>query len=299
MAEGEGEPGGKNGRWEKGKCHVGELRLVIRGEPANRNFNKPMIQLKNVATALLWLALAGRLAAQENAYDVLGKALMPIANVFAADSPNHALVLDAHLLEASRLPAQLQGQSVHAALMTPDALLVQAPIAGQILTVCRDGDSLWATPGSKIQYLLDQATTDAPDTKKKKKRKAEAEKVLGPLVLPVPQKDLVFLPVLFQVADAGNDTVAGAPCRTLDVQLMPQLAKSLHGENWTARLWIGADYGIVRIALTGPDWSGTVAIDKLAFSPDLPEATFQPQGTDVLKLTAAQFVDLLGRLGRQ
>jgi hypothetical protein len=258
--------------------------------------------LKNMTLALLWLALPGGLAAQENPYDVLGKALMPIANVFAAvepDSPaNHALVLDAHLLEASKLPPELQGQAVHVALRTPDALLVQAPIAGQILTVCRDGDSLWGTPGSKIQAMLDEATADVPE-KKKRKRKAEGEKLLGPLVLPVPQKDLVFLPILFQVEDAGNDTVAGAPCRMLDVQLMPQLAKSLHGEDWTARVWVGADYGIVRIALTGPDWSGTAAIDKLAFSPDLPEATFQPQGTDVLKLTAEQFLELMGRVGRR
>ncbi len=49
--------------------------------------------------------------------------------------------------------------------------------------------------------------------------------MLGPLVLPVPQKELVFLPVLFQVADKGTEKVIGEPCRVLDVQLMPQLAK--------------------------------------------------------------------------
>jgi hypothetical protein len=80
---------------------------------------------------------------------------------------------------------------------------------------------------------------------------------------------------------------------------MPQLAKSLHAEDWTARLWVGADYGLVRIALTGPDWTGTVAIDKLAFPADLPDATFQPEGPDVLKLTADQFLELLGRVGRK
>jgi len=42
-----------------------------------------------------------------------------------------------------------------------------------------------------------------------------------------------------------------------------------------------------------------VAIDKLAFPEELPEATFQPQGTDVLKLTAPQFIELLGRVGRK
>jgi len=261
--------------------------------------------MKNAAPALLALAalaLAGRVEAQENPYDVLGKALMPIANVFARDASGqatvHALVLDAHLVEASKLPPELQGQAVHLALMTPDAVLVQAPIAGEILTVCRDGDSLWATPGSKIQSLLEPATADESE-KKKKKRQSEAAKMMGPLELPVPQKDLVFLPVLFQVADAGEEAVAGAPCRVLDVQVMPELAKKLHAEDWTARLWVGADYGIVRIALTGPDWSGTVAIDKLAFPAELPDATFQPQGTDVLTLTPEQFLELIGRVGRK
>jgi hypothetical protein len=258
--------------------------------------------------ALLWLAAPGRLAAQENPYDVLGKALMPIASVFARDGSDgingtngtpHALVLDAHLLAAGKLPPALQGQSVHVALRTPDALLVQAPIAGQMLTVCRDGDALWGTPGSDIQSLIDVATAAASPGKKNKKKHSEEAKLLGPLVLPVPQKDLVFLPILFQVADAGADTVGSQPCRVLDVALMPQLAKSLHAENWTARVWIGADYSIVQVTLTGPDWSGTVAIDKLAFPATLPESTFQPQGTDVLRLTAGQFLALMAKVGRE
>jgi hypothetical protein len=262
--------------------------------------------MKNFAPAplaLLVLAsmgLPGPLLARENQYDVLGKVLMPIANVFTQNPQGkptpHALVLDAHLLEASKLPPEFQGQAVHIALMTPDAVLIQAPIAGENLTVCRDADSLWATPGSKIQSLLNQATADLSE-KKKKKRKAEAEKLMGPLALPVPQQDLVFLPILFQVADAGDDTLAGAPCRILDVQLMPQLAKSLHAEDWTARVWVGPGYALLKIALTGPNWSGTVAIDKLSFPTGLPDATFQPQGADVLKLTAPQFLDLLGRVG--
>jgi hypothetical protein len=246
----------------------------------------------------LALALPVRLEAQENPYDVLGKALMPIANIFAPDATARSLVLDAHLIESSKLPPELQGQAVHVALLPPDALLVQAPFGGEMLTLCRDGDTLWATPGSKIQALLAQFTTDLPE-KKKKKRKSQEEKILSPLVLPVPQKDLVFLPVLFQVADAGSETVAGAPCRVLDVQLMPQLAKSLHAEDWTARLWIGADYGIVQIALTGPDWSGKAAIDRLAFPADLPDATFQPKGNDVLKLTPGQFLGLMEQFGKK
>jgi hypothetical protein len=55
----------------------------------------------------------------------------------------------------------------------------------------------------------------------------------------------------------------------------------------------------VQIALTGPDWSGKVAIDKLEFPGDLPETVFQPQGTDVLRLTPEQFLGLMGEVGRK
>jgi hypothetical protein len=258
---------------------------------------------RNLAIAFVLFLRAGwpqTLAARENPYDVLGKALMPIANVFAVGPDGepipHALVLDAHLIEASQLPAAFQNQAVHLALMTPDAVLLQAPIAGQLLTVCRNGDTLWATPGSKIEPLLAAAEAKFSE-KKKKKRASAAAKVLGPLVLPVPQKELVFLPILFQVADAGDDTIGTTTCMMLDVQLLQQLSKSLHGENWTARLWVTPEYQIARIALKGPEWSGTIDIDKLAFSPAVPDGTFQPQGTDVLTLTARQFLDLLSRFG--
>ena len=265
--------------------------------------------------ALLLAGAPGRGQDRENPYDVLDKALLPIANSFVTRDQNgeqparHGLVLDAHLVEASKLPDELQGQSAHVALMAPDELLVQAPIAGDILTVCRDGDALWATPGSKIQYLLNDtigdtspaaaATPEGTPGKKKKKHKSGLAKILGPMALPVPQKELVFLPVLFQVADAGDQVVGGVSCRVLDVQLMPPLEKSLHAEGWTARMWVGADYGIAKIALKGPDWSGTVVVDKVAFPPALPESTFQPQGNDVLRLSAGQFLELMGRVGRE
>ncbi len=240
---------------------------------------------------------------RENPYDVLGKALVPIVKVFTPDANGNpvpqGLVIDAKLLEASKLPPELQGQAVHIAVVTPDAVLIQAPIAGQMLTVCRDGDTLWATPGSQIQPLLAQAEQKPLSGKKKKKFESEAAAAMGPLTLPIPQKELVFLPVLFQVEDAGDDTINNAPYRVLDVQLMPELAKSMHAENWTARMWVGADYSLAKVTLKGPSWTGTVEIDKISLPPDLPEATFQPQGTDVLKLTAEQFLNLLSQFGQK
>ncbi|HEX4083362.1 MAG TPA: hypothetical protein VHY22_00520 [Chthoniobacteraceae bacterium] len=249
-------------------------------------------------TLLLCFLLPWCAGAQENAYDVLGKALMPVANVFVTGTATHGLVLDAHLLQASALPPALQNQPIHLALMPPGQALVQAPIDGQVLTVCRNGDSLWAAPASKIQPLLDALAAHAAGKKKRKHADSAAAKVFGPLALPIPPRDLVFLPVLFDVADVGNDTVAGATCRVLDVRFMPQIEKSLHAENWIARLWIKPDYSIVQIGLKGPNWSGGAAIDKMDFPGTLPAAAFQAPPADVMRLTAAQFLDLLQRLGR-
>jgi hypothetical protein len=244
--------------------------------------------------------LAPSASSQENAYDVLGKALMPIASVLVTgtDATAHGLVLDAHLLQASALPPALQNQAIHLALMPPGQALVEAPIAGQPLTVCRNGDTLWAAPASQIQPLLDTLASHASTKKKKKHEEGVAAKVFGPLAVPIPQKELVFLPILFEVADVGNDSVAGAPCRVLDVKFMPQLARSLHAEDWIARLWIKADYSIVQIGLKGPAWSGAAAIDKLEFPQSLPASTFQPPAQEVLQLTPQQFLDLLQHLGR-
>jgi len=266
-----------------------------------------MMNMAAAVMALAWLGAPGRAGAQENPYDVLGKTLVPIASVFAFDPtadlsgssaaiPGHALVLDAHIIGATNLPPALQGQVAHFALQAPDKLLVQAPIAGQMLTVCRNGDSFWATPGSQIQALLDQAA--AAGTPEKKKKKHGADNLLRPLALPIRQKELVFLPILFQVADAGSEAIGAQQCRVLDVQFMPPLAKSTHTQDWTARLWVGPDYGIAQFALTGPNWTGKFAIDKLTLPPSLPDAAFQPQGTDVLVLTAEQFLALMARLGR-
>jgi hypothetical protein len=255
------------------------------------------------AIALLGLLAATARAQQENPYDVLGKALMPIFHVFVfsgdpAPGPGHALVLDAHLIAASKLPPELQGQAVHIAVSAPNNALVQAPISGQMLTVCRDGDSLWAAPGSQLQGFIDSANAASPAPSPGKKKKDKSGEILGPLVLPIPEKELVFLPILFQVADGGSDTVAAQPCRVLNVQLMPQLAKSLHAENWSAKMWVGANYGIVQLELTGPDWSGTASIDKLEFPDTLPDSTFQAPN-DSVKLTPQQFLNLLQEAGRQ
>lgn len=225
--------------------------------------------------------------ARENPYDVLGKTLAPFINLLAENSAteDRALSLNVRVLAASNLPPQFAGSAASAQFQYPDKLLLRAPILGEPVTLCRNGQDLWAIPGAKIEALIEQAALPKP----KKKFK------LADFGLPIPEQQLVFLPILFQVTEAGDEAVNGVNCRVLDVRLMPELAQSLHVEAWSARLWVRADYQPAKIDFTQPDWHGVFVFDKVTFAHALPPETWRPapEQTDVLKLTPVRFKQLL------
>ena len=171
--------------------------------------------------ATLLAAPAAR--AGENRYDILGKLLAPFINVLAKNTknPHRAMALAARLERLTGAPPELAGTRVELSLQYPDRLLIHGPILGENLTLCRDRQQVWVTPGAKVQALLDLAATQ------KKLAKPDPAAQLEPFQLPVPEKQLVFLPVLFQVKDAGSETVDGEACRVLDLGLMPELERSL------------------------------------------------------------------------
>lgn len=225
--------------------------------------------------------------ARENPYDVLGQTLAPFVNLLTENSStgNRALSLNVRVLSATNLPPQFAGAAASVQLQYPDKLLLRAPILGEPVTLCRRGQQLWAAPGAKIAALLAQSALPKP----KKKFK------LADFALPIPEQQLVFLPVLFQVTDAGDEVVNGVNCRVLDVRLMPELAESLHVAAWTARLWVRADDRPVKIDFRQPGWQGVFAFDGMTFAPSLPPETWQPEPgqTDVLQLTPVRFKQLL------
>lgn len=239
----------------------------------------------NVILALL--SLGAPLQAAENAYDVLGKTLAPFLNLFVSDSanPNRAMSADLQIVDAEKLHPALTGQTLSLAVQSPDKLRLRAPVLGQEITICRNGQDIWAVPGSQVKTLLDEI--ELPKVAKKYK--------LRDFELPIPAKQLVFLPVLFQVADEGMQNVDEQPCRVLAVKLMPELAHSLNVEDWTAQLWVQADYKLARIKLVTPQGGATLAFSKLEFSPSLPAATWQPasEQTDVMHLTPVRYKQLL------
>ncbi|MEI6351271.1 MAG: hypothetical protein WCP06_09205 [Verrucomicrobiota bacterium] len=230
-------------------------------------------------SSLTWATLAVTIQAQPSAnpYEVLSRTLMPIAGVFAPQSAQHALSATLVLERMTDLPPEFAGTRVELALQPPEHLLIRGQFQGEPAAVCRVDQEIWLTPGSKLQALI-----NPEPVKKKKKKHGEG---LAPLVLPFPPQQLVLLPMLFQVKDAGEES----GLRVLDVQLMPELARNLGIEQWHARISVDAEAKPVRIEVARPDWSIVLKVEQLAYAPELPAATWTaPAGGDVLRLTGAQ-----------
>lgn len=234
-------------------------------------------------------------AEEANRYDIVSKMLMPFLNVIAKDTtnPNRAVLLVASLEQMTGVPPELIGSKAELALEYPDKLRLRGPVLGEDITVCRRGDELWAYPASKIQPLLEAAAA------KKKLPKLDKKFRLEPFALPIPEKQLVFLPALLQVKEIGTEPLGGEPCRVLDLFVMPELAKSLKAKDWAARVWARPDARPARLSLAKKEWNIVVRFQQVEFSPSLPPETWQPtpdQAADVLTLDPARYQQLLGTL---
>jgi hypothetical protein len=235
--------------------------------------------------------------AAEHRYDVLAKLLTPFINVLAKNTknPNRALSLDLRLERMTDLPPALAGARVAFSLEYPDKLRLHAPILGEDLTVCRNGQQVWVMPGAKLQALLDAAVAE------KKLPKPDPAYRLEPWQLPIPEKQLVFLPALFQVKDAGSEEVDGETCRVLDLALMPELERSMKAEGWGARVWVRANYKPARLIVSKPGWEIAVKFERVEFAPKLPPPTWQPPAEaagDVLQIDAPRFQQLMRAIVR-
>lgn len=226
---------------------------------------------------------------RENAYDLFGKTLAPFAALFSKNTAGaiRAMAADLRVIDASN--PDLTGQTAHLAMESPNRLLLRAPVEGMAVTLCRNGQDLWAAPGAQIEALITAASAGGVLPKPQKKYQ------LGNFGLPIPEKQLVFLPVLFQVTDAGEAAVRGETCRVLDAKLMPQLARTLKVEDWSLRVWVRADARPAQIEVAGPQGRVRLAVETLAFSSALPPATWQPAPgeTDVMHLTPVRYKQLL------
>jgi hypothetical protein len=251
------------------------------------------VKILRLVFALSLLSITIR--AEENRYDLLGRTLMPFVNVFAksTSNPNRALSFTVKLEQMTDMPSTLAGSHAEVALEYPDKLRLHGPVLGEDITICRKGQEVWAYPGSKVEALLAAAAAA------KKLPKADPKFQLKPFGLPIPEKDLVFLPALFQIKDVGSEPLDGTPCRVMDLFLMPELTRSMKAQGWGARAWLSGDAKPVRISVAKPGWMVVVRFENLEFTTKLPESTWEPtseQAGDVLKLDAVRYQQLLGAL---
>lgn len=224
-----------------------------------------------------------------NRYDVLSRMITPMAGVLlgGSQSQERALTLRATVGQvAGRLPQAIQGASFKAQIQYPGRIRVEAPVLGETLTVCRDGNEVWAVPGSKIQFLLGQF-----------KQKPRPQQNNGaPIPLPFTAQQAVLLPALFQLDRAADlADIGGSSCRVIAGGLMPEIAKAAKAEDFSAKLWICSEYTPKRIDIRRSDFAMSFLIEELTYGTEFPAATWQPPAgaTDVYKCDAAQLEQLL------
>jgi hypothetical protein len=225
----------------------------------------------------------------ENRYDVLSKMITPLAGVLLGgkQTSNRALTLHATVGQvAGRLPQIIQGATIKAQIEFPGRIRMEAPLFGETVTVCRNGNQVWATPGSKIQFLLDQF----------QHKPRPNQKGNSPLQLPFTPQQAVLLPALFQL-ERGNEIaeINGVPCRVIAGGLMPDIAKATKAEDFTSKIWICSDYTPRRIDIRRSDFAMSFLIENFTYSPAFPASTWQPpEGTtDIFRCDEARLEELL------
>ena len=213
---------------------------------------------------------------RENPYDLIGKIFQPFWGVLLAESngANRAATLTLAMPEVSgRLPESMKGATLTANVQFPDKVKVQAPVLGETFTVCRNGNEVWATPGSKVKFLISQFQVVPQKT----------APLNTPFLLPFTPQQAIFLPALFAISRpdvAEVQSLNGEDCRVLTTGLMPELARSTQAEDFQARIWVAAGYHPRRVEVKRKDFSATVDIRSLTYAPSLSSSTWQPSETD-------------------
>lgn len=200
----------------------------------------------------------------EDRYDTINQTLAPLVALLTrhGNAGNHSLNLEASVVAVAGLPQELAGAHLRLAYEFPDKLLVQFPALGSNATVCRNGQSVWASPAAIFIPLVERINSPL------------STRPLPPMEIDA--RKAVFLPALLNVHDGGNARIADHDYRVLDVGPIA-LMRNHEPKNWPGRLWIGPeDHRLAQLALRFSTWSVTLQIDKLELSPALPSETWNP-----------------------
>ena len=241
--------------------------------------------------ALLLVANPGAARANEplpaptgNAYDVLGRVFAPFTNVLLSGGrdPNKAMALEIRIAGVEgRLPSQFAGATLRAWVQNPDKLRLEAPVFGEKFIVTRNGNEVWAMPGDKVQFLLNQF----------KKKPPPSPKTNTPLAVPITAQQAIFLVALFDVENrdvAEIEEINGRPLRVLTAGLQPDLAAAAQAEDFKATVWIDGAHRPRRMEIFRRDFSTLVDLPVIQFVPALPAGTWQPpaDATNIYRTSA-------------
>ena len=233
--------------------------------------------------------------AAASARSVLRKAIEPVVSLFvhAGDGPNHAWVLRLRLAESNVHPPELQGSTFSVRMMTApsDKVLFQYPALGTTITVCRQGQTVWASPASRLAPFLQKVEANPPT--------AADRKPLASLRMPVPEALFWVGFYLVGIKDRGSEPVDGVACRVLDVD-PPDDSGKVSAENYT-RLFIRPDTAqFVRFERKHGTEHSVYAVDQNRILPTLPDSDFQPTATqraDLLEVPAERFRAFMKAVG--
>lgn len=242
------------------------------------------VAMRSVALTLFCLLsiLQGNLLAQgqpprENPYDVIGKMFQPFWGVFLSESVGAN--------KAMNLTMEVEGVVVKLDVQFPDKIRLEAPVLGDKVVICRNGEKVWATPGSKINYLM----------KTFRVMPGDASKYNTPIPLPITAQQAIFLPALFTVerSDVAEvDEIDGTTYRVLTAGLMPELARAVNAENFRARIWVGANYSPRRIDLRCGQFNSVMNLTQMVFSSELPSSTWEvPAGAEDIYSTNSDMLE--------
>jgi hypothetical protein len=224
-----------------------------------------------------------------NPYQALSDALQPFVNLMVSQptSPERAARCTLRLVEMTGVQENLADLRVEAAVQYPDRWLLRGALLGEPSAVCRVGQRVWVMPGKKVEFLISQAKDLPP---------ADPSFRLGPFAPPIPEKQLVWFPVLFKITGDTSEDLDGIRCRVLEFSLAPELARPLKAEGWRVRLWIAPSSLPVQIAVAREDWRCVVRFEGLEFAPRLPDAHWSPPASpeaDILWLEGPKIKQLL------
>ena len=233
----------------------------------------------------------------EPARDALRQTIEPMVDVFARapEGGNRAVTAQVRIAESTIQPPELVGRTLAFRVVAApaDKAFFQFASMGTIITMCRQGQTVWASPASRLAPLLAKVEAAKPT-------KAD-QAPLAPLRLKVP---VTLFWALFRFApihDAGTRSSEGVDYRLADVDSDDD--EDPEAKHKSLRLAIRLDrHQITSIEARDRADHTTYAIEEMRYVPTLPDSDFQPtteQRADMLQVPVERFRPLMKLIGEE